>query len=181
MARHPAFAAAVLAAMMSGIAAGAVGAVYKCAGGEGVPLYTDLPCKGGTLVDIRPGTADPAAVARLEREQDRFAALALAEAQRNDDEVDANGAYRGSNVAGGYRPYEDEWEIASENDVVYVPIFVSARPAFPGVHRHHHRSRRFVPHHGGVTGTSMPAPRGMPVIRSREPQSISQVTAMTWK
>lgn len=181
MPRHPAFAAAVLAVVMSGIAAGAAGAVYKCADGEGVPLYTDLPCKCGTLVDIRPGTADPAAIARLTREQDRFAALALARAQRTDDEADANGAYRGSSVAGGYGPYEDELGIASEDDVVYVPIFVSARPTFHRVHQRHHRPRRFVPHHGGVTGTTMPAPRGMPVIRSREPQSTSQVTAMTWK
>jgi len=43
--------------------------VYKCTQPNSTVLYTDLPCKGGTTVDIRLGPADPAAPAKLARAQ----------------------------------------------------------------------------------------------------------------
>lgn len=44
--------------------------IYKCFDKNLGLLYTDLPCKGGEQLDIRPGNADLAAVARLERQLD---------------------------------------------------------------------------------------------------------------
>lgn len=57
--------------------------VYKCIDKNRHVLYTDEPCPGGELLDIRPGDADPAAVARLERERE---ALERRMAQRREDE-----------------------------------------------------------------------------------------------
>lgn len=53
--------------------------IYKCFDKSLSVVYTDLPCKDGEVVDIRPGSADPAALARLERERD---ALDRSSAQR---------------------------------------------------------------------------------------------------
>jgi len=44
--------------------------IYKCLDKNLGLLYTDEPCKEGEQLDIRPGDADPAAVARLERLRD---------------------------------------------------------------------------------------------------------------
>ena len=44
--------------------------IYKCLDKNLALLYTDEPCKEGEQMDIRPGDADPAAVARLERVRD---------------------------------------------------------------------------------------------------------------
>ncbi len=81
------------AATCIGIAAGAMamaGAawavnapIYKCLDNHLNLVYTDLPCKEGEVVDIRAGDADPAAVARLERERDQ---LDQSAAQRMSDE-----------------------------------------------------------------------------------------------
>lgn len=57
--------------------------IYKCLDRNLGIVYTDLPCKGGELLDVRAGDADPAAVARLERERD---ALDRSAAQRIADE-----------------------------------------------------------------------------------------------
>jgi len=57
--------------------------IYKCFDNHLNVVYTDLPCKEGEVVDIRAGDADPAAVARLERERDR---LDQSAAQRMADE-----------------------------------------------------------------------------------------------
>ncbi len=76
-----------------GIAAGAMALVtpawaveapiYKCFDKQLNLVYTDLPCKEGEVVDIRAGSADPVAVARLERERDQ---LDQSAAQRMEDE-----------------------------------------------------------------------------------------------
>lgn len=58
--------------------------IYKCMQAIGGVLYTDTPCKGGELLDIRPGAPDPAAMIRLERAQaslDRSAARRQAAAE----------------------------------------------------------------------------------------------------
>jgi len=57
--------------------------VYKCTQPNSTVLYTDLPCKGGTTVDIRLGPADPAAPARLARARAELDAIA---AQRRAEE-----------------------------------------------------------------------------------------------
>jgi hypothetical protein len=41
--------------------------VYRCVQAGGTVLYADYPCKGGAIVDIQPGVANPGAVQRLER------------------------------------------------------------------------------------------------------------------
>jgi hypothetical protein len=46
--------------------------IYKCLDNHLSLVYTDLPCKDGEVVDIRAGSADPAAVARLERARDQL-------------------------------------------------------------------------------------------------------------
>src|SRR5215475_13064656 len=57
--------------------------IYKCLDRNLGIVYTDLPCKDGEKLDLRPGDADPAAVARLERDREE---LNLAAAQRIADE-----------------------------------------------------------------------------------------------
>jgi hypothetical protein len=44
--------------------------IYKCLDKNLSLVYTDVPCKGGEQLDIRPGEADPAALAGLERDRD---------------------------------------------------------------------------------------------------------------
>lgn len=55
------------------LAAGGAGAastpIYKCFDRDLSVLYTDQPCKG-EVVEVRTGQADPAALARLERERE---------------------------------------------------------------------------------------------------------------
>ena len=57
--------------------------IYKCFDRNLTLLYTDQPCKDGEQLDLRPGDADPASLARLERERDR---LDQSAAQRIADE-----------------------------------------------------------------------------------------------
>ena len=57
--------------------------IYKCFDNHLSLVYTDLPCKDGEVVDIRAGTADPAAVSRLERARDQ---LNQSAAERTRDE-----------------------------------------------------------------------------------------------
>lgn len=71
------------------IASGSVSAttpIYKCFDRNLGLLYTDEPCTEGELLNIRPGDADPAAVARLERARD---ALDQSVAQRIADQRSA--------------------------------------------------------------------------------------------
>ena len=46
--------------------------VYKCTQEGGRVLYSDTPCKGGTLVDVRAGADNPGAVTRLARDNAAF-------------------------------------------------------------------------------------------------------------
>jgi hypothetical protein len=59
--------------------------IYKCLDKNLGVLYTDEPCKEGEQLNIRPGDADPAAVARLERQRDaldRSASQRIADLRR---------------------------------------------------------------------------------------------------
>jgi hypothetical protein len=64
------------AALIFASAAGAQ--VYKCQQGNAGVSYQDFPCKGGTVVDVRAGSDDPAAVDRLERANAEFNRAAAA-------------------------------------------------------------------------------------------------------
>jgi hypothetical protein len=44
--------------------------IYKCLDKNLALVYTDEPCQDGERMDIRPGEADAAAVARLDRQRD---------------------------------------------------------------------------------------------------------------
>ena len=57
--------------------------IYKCFDNHLSLVYTDLPCKDGEVVDIRAGSAYPAAVARLEHARDQ---LDQSAAERTRDE-----------------------------------------------------------------------------------------------
>jgi hypothetical protein len=74
-----------LAASLLGIAAAQAAntPIYKCFDKHLALVYTDVPCKDGEQLDLRAGDADPAAVARLEREREL---LSLAATQRIADE-----------------------------------------------------------------------------------------------
>jgi len=68
----------------SGNATAAQAPIYKCLDRNLGLVYTDIPCKDGERMDnLRAGDADPAAVARLERERD---ALDRSIAQRITDQ-----------------------------------------------------------------------------------------------
>jgi hypothetical protein len=70
--------------VVAGGAGAATTPIYKCFDRDLSVLYTDQPCKG-EVVDVRPGQADPAALARLERERDALSQAIdrrLAEEQR---------------------------------------------------------------------------------------------------
>lgn len=61
--------------------------IYKCVDDLRV-VYTDVPCRNGEQLNIRAGEADPAAMARLQRERDlldQSAARRIAEQQRQRD------------------------------------------------------------------------------------------------
>ncbi len=47
-------------------------AVYKCASAGGAVTYQDFPCKGGAVVNVRPGAADPTAIDRLDKQNAAF-------------------------------------------------------------------------------------------------------------
>jgi len=49
-----------------------VAPVYKCPQAGGAVLYADYPCKGGAVVDIRPGVAAPDASEQLARARDEL-------------------------------------------------------------------------------------------------------------
>jgi len=78
-----AFCAAVLALSFSTAGWAASTVVYRCLDSHLGVVYTDVPCKDGAPFDVRPGEADPVAVAKLERLRD---ALDQSAAQRMIDE-----------------------------------------------------------------------------------------------
>lgn len=77
--------ALALLAVAGAITATAATPIYRCLDQNLGVLYTDVPCKEGDRMDIRAGDADPAAVARLDRERDaldRSAAERIADERR---------------------------------------------------------------------------------------------------
>jgi len=107
--------------------------IYKCFDNHLSLVYTDLPCKDGEVVDIRAGSADPAAVARLERARDQ---LDQSAAERTRDER------RAAELRGMALPPDDDVAApqaaaeASDYGYGYLPYPLS-RPYHPRRHRPH--------------------------------------------
>jgi hypothetical protein len=83
--------------------------IYKCLDRDLGLVYTDLPCKDGEQLDIRPGTADPRAVTRLEHERDM---LDQSASERAADERRAVA----DNEAALRRGYESEDDVPAYDD-----------------------------------------------------------------
>lgn len=62
----------MLSIVVAAFASTAGATIYKCTQSGGTVLYSDIPCKDGAIVDVRPGEADPGAIERLERERVEF-------------------------------------------------------------------------------------------------------------
>jgi hypothetical protein len=119
----------------TGVAQAANAPIYKCFDQHLGLVYTDVPCKDGEQVDLRAGDADPAAVARLEREREL---LSLAAAQRLADE---RRAALQIDLADRSRPVAVEANApdASADYSYGYPAFAYA----PKAHRRHHQHRPF--------------------------------------
>jgi hypothetical protein len=72
----------VLGALVAATTFAANTTVYRCLDAHLGVVYTDVPCKEGSPLELRAGDADPAALARLERIRD---ALDQAAVQRIED------------------------------------------------------------------------------------------------
>jgi hypothetical protein len=109
---------AVLAIVTVGVAtwaASATAQIYKCAQEGGRVLYSDMPCKGGAAIDVRVGTANPAAVTQLARDNAAFdrkmAARRAAEDQAEfrrqqlNAQIEAAKAAQGGAMASDSGPY----------------------------------------------------------------------------
>ena len=106
----------VLIGLACGSAAAATSTIYKCFDRHLALVYTDIPCKDGEQLDVRPGEADPAAVARLERERD---ALAQSSARRISD-MQRSELQRSYAAAADYLPAYDGGSYADAPDY-YAP------------------------------------------------------------
>lgn len=149
----PAQFAAVVVMLILVVAAPSVRAantvIYRCLDARLEVVYTDLPCKEGSAFEVRPGEADPSAIARLEKLRDQ---LDQSAAQRISEErrlyAQRVFAYpreepRQENVAdGGYYTYP----VAGYG---YGPSY--GRPPFDRLDRPNHPDRRPMQHkHGGA-------------------------------
>jgi len=110
--------------------------VYRCTqAGESV-LYADYPCKGGAIVDIQPGVANPGAVQHLERAGaafDRAAAIRKASEENaaiRREELNQ----RRLETAAAQRAAEDATSPAD----TYAPAYVVIAPRVK--HRPNHRN-----------------------------------------
>jgi hypothetical protein len=112
--------------------------VYKCTEAGGKVLYADVPCRGGSVVDVRAGSADPAAIARLERQGAEFDRNMIA--RRAADEASAiqrealNAQLRQAEAA------QRASEAAADMQTQYYgpAYFVAPRVKPPRSHRHSH-------------------------------------------
>jgi hypothetical protein len=113
--------------------------IYRCLDRNLGLLYTDEPCEDGEELNIRAGDADPAAVARLERERDML-----------DQSVAQRMAYTGRDTAVAYEPVEERGSFD------YGPAYVSgygfvSNPFMRNHPKRHrppksHHLRQFAPH-----------------------------------
>jgi Domain of unknown function (DUF4124) len=113
--------------------------VYRCLDAHLTVVYTDEPCKEGAPVEIRPGEADPAALARLDRIRDALDQSALQRTTAAPSSIVPVPAY-GEASAGPEDMYDD-------GGYYTYPI------AGYGTNRRH-RLRNRVEHHDHVKGSA---------------------------
>jgi hypothetical protein len=106
--------------------------IYKCLDKNLGLLYTDESCKEGEQLDIRAGDADPAALARLERQRD---ALDQSASQRIADLRRAATAGEGASRL-RYEPLDER------GSYDYAPAYVSDYGIVTRRIVHHHRAMR---------------------------------------
>jgi hypothetical protein len=133
-----------LVVLLAGRGWAATTPIYKCLDKNLGLLYTDEPCKDGEQLNIRAGDADPAAVARLERQRD---ALDQSAAQRMAD--DRRNAVLAEGEPGmGYEPTQERGSYDSGPGYGYG--FVSQPSLFHHPMRTRHlksrHMRHFAPH-----------------------------------
>ncbi len=109
---------------------GAAAAIYRCLDKKQAVLYTDEPCKDGQVIDVRAGDADPAALARLDRERDALSQSAtqrIADERRNAAQRDLAATYArpAENNIDNYRPTDVSY---SDGVGYWYPPFVPDRP-----------------------------------------------------
>jgi hypothetical protein len=130
--------------------------IYKCLDRNLGISYTDIPCKDGQQLDLRAGDADPAAVARLERERD---ALDRSSAQRITDLRRAALERQQYVVEPNYAP---NYDAAAYADMAgYFPYGYAA---FAGVPQYRQRSPDARPDRRGVRRSVVPT-RIPPLMR----------------
>jgi hypothetical protein len=158
--RFTATLAVALLALCGGIAAAAPAPIYKCFDRHLAVVYTDLPCKDGEQLDLRAGDADPAAVARLERERD---ALDRSSAQRITDLRRAALERQQYLVEPNYAPsYAPNYDAAAYADMAgYFPYGYAA---FAGVPQYRQRSPEARPDRRGARRSVVPT-RIPPLMR----------------
>ena len=152
--------ASLLFVLCCGIAAAAPAPIYKCFDRHLAVVYTDLPCKDGEQLDLRAGNADPAAVARLERERD---ALDRSSAQRITDLRRAALERQQYVVEPNYAPnYAPNYDATAYADMAgYFPYGYAA---FAGVPQYRQRSPEARPDRRGVRRSVVPT-RTPPLLR----------------
>ena len=121
--------------------------VYKCHQPDGTVLYQDYACKGAVVVDIKPDSADPAAIERLHRE---LAASDHSAAQRRavDATIQRAQIERAREVEAQQR-YEDQ-QARQEEAAGSYPGYFFITPQRPlKAHRHdrHEHRPQIVPKH----------------------------------
>jgi hypothetical protein len=111
--------------------------IYKCFDKNLSLVYTDEPCKDGEQLDVRAGEADPAAVARLDRQRD---ALDQSAAQRLADQRRAAAAEELTSRL-QYEPADQRAD--------YMPAYSGGYGfwPYPLMHRHPLRHRESRLHH----------------------------------
>ena len=130
-------------------------AIYRCLDKKQAVLYTDEPCKDGQVIDVRAGEADPAALARLDRERDALnqsAAQRIADERRNAAQRDLAATYA--------RPAENNIEDYRPTDVSYADGMGYWYPPFVPDHRPRPRPPRPV-------GPPRFAPQPQPIVFPR--------------
>ena len=152
--------ASLLFVLCCGIAAAAPAPIYKCFDRHLAVVYTDLPCKDGEQLDLRAGNADPAAVARLERERD---ALDRSSAQRITDLRRAALERQQYVVEPNYAPnHAPNYDATAYADMAgYFPYGYAA---FAGVPQYRQRSPEARPDRRGVRRSVVPT-RTPPLLR----------------
>lgn len=117
--------------MLTGGSWAATTPIYKCFDKNLGLLYTDEPCKEGEQLNIRAGDADPAAVARLERQRD---ALDQSASQRIAD-------LRRAAAEGQGAPRLQYEPLDERGSYDYAPAYVSDYGIVAQRVMHHHATR----------------------------------------